>query len=144
MTKKQKMERRQPAKDIVKHMISERQQLLALALQVSNIDTKNTDNIDRDLLEELCQLLVDYIASGHFGLYERIIDGRERRQIVAELATKIYPRIEETTEIVLAFSEKYDSDHGIIDLSKLQENLSFLIEKLTLRIELEDQLINAM
>ena len=136
--------RRQPAEEIVKNMISERRQLLALSLQVSNIDNNEADSSDRDLLEEFCQVLVDYIAAGHFGLYSRIAEGKERRKSVAETASKLYPRISDTTEIALAFSEKYNSDNDIKDFSQLQKDLSYLIENLTTRIEMEDKLIEAL
>ena len=95
-------------------------------------------------LEEFDQVLVDYIAAGHFGLYERIAEGKERRKAVSNLAIEIYPRIKQTTEIALAFDEKYNSENDQQDLSKLQGDLSHLGEELATRIELEDQLIQLM
>jgi len=99
---------------------------------------------DRELLNEFCQVLVDYIAAGHFGLYERIVEGTERRRSVADLAVKLYPRIEETTQAALAFNEKYDADREDIDMSRLHEELSMLGEELTNRIEYEDQIIKKL
>ena len=87
---------------------------------------------------------MDYIAAGHFGLYERISSGKERRQGVNSLAEELYPRIAETTDIAVAFNDKYDcGDDGKIG-PNLGKDLSRLGEELALRAELEDQLLNAM
>ena len=96
---------------------------------------ENAVDLDRELLDEFCQVLVDYIASGHFGLYERIVEGTERRRGAAELAVQLYPSIDETTQAALAFNEKYDADRGEIDMSPLHRELSELGKQLTNRIE---------
>ena len=135
-------ERRTGSQDLIQHMLKERNQLLSLLLQVSSDDDGEDPGQSSNDLEEFVQVLVDYIAAGHFGLYERIAEGKERRKAVSELAIEIFPRIEQTTEIALAFDEKYNSDSGNKDLSHLQKDLSMLGEELTTRIELEDRLIN--
>ena len=142
--RKAKQERRGQASDLIDHMLAERHQLLALLLQVSGIKMDAPAKADHDLLNEFCQVLVDYIAAGHFGLYERIIEKKERRKGVSDLAVKIYPVIDETTQLSLAFNERYDSAKAGRDLSHLPQDLSRLGEALTARIELEDQLISRM
>ncbi len=146
MTNEQKSikDRRGKTSELIDHMLIERNQLLALLLQVSGIDPEETSEPDKELLNEFCQLLVDYIAAGHFGLYERIVKKTERRKSVADLAIKVYPKIDETTQYVLSFNEKYDLNNQTLDLSCIQEDLSKLGEELTSRIELEDQLINQL
>ena len=138
------VERRGGTSELISNMLTERNQLLALLLQASSMETGNGEDLDRELLNEFCQVLVDYIASGHFGLYERIVEGTERRRSVADLAVKLYPRIEKTTQAALAFNEKYDADREDIDTSRLHEELSVLGEELTNRIELEDQIIKKL
>ena len=138
------LERRGGTSELISNMLTERNQLLALLLQASSMGTGNGADLDRELLNEFCQVLVDYIASGHFGLYERIVEGTERRRSVADLAVKLYPRIEKTTQAALAFNEKYDADREDIDTSRLHEELSILGEELTNRIELEDQIIKKL
>lgn len=129
---------------MISNMLDERQQLLSLLLQVSKIEPDNPPESDLDLLNEFCQVLVDYIASGHFGLYERIIEGRERRKKVSAVAMNIFPKIDETTQTVLKFNEKYAPDKATRDFSAIQQDLSRLGEDLTSRIELEDRLINEL
>ncbi len=137
-------ERRGATNELIQHMLKERNQLLSLLLQVSSDSSKNKpDQLGVDL-EEFVQVLVDYIAAGHFGLYERIAEGKERRKAVSDLALEIYPRIEQTTQIALAFDEKYNSGNEDRKLVHFPEDVSMLGEELTTRIELEDQLIQLL
>ena len=137
-------ERRSGSQALIEHMLKERNQLFSLLLQVSAEDSEDTAAEPVSNLEEFVQVLVDYIAAGHFGLYQRIAEGTERRKAVAELAVKIYPRIERTTEVALAFDEKYNPENSNKDLNQLPQDLSLLGEELSTRIELEDQLINSI
>ncbi len=137
-------ERRGATNELIQHMLKERNQLLSLLLKVSSDSSNNMPaqlGID---LEEFVQVLVDYIAAGHFGLYERISKGEERRKAVSELALEIYPRIEQSTQIALAFDEKYNSGNEERKLDHFPEDVSMLGEELTTRIELEDQLIQLL
>lgn len=128
----------------IRHLLDERRELLALLLRISTLTHHGRDYPDDDLLEKFCELVVDYIAAGHFGLYQRFVDGKERRNQVAVLANKVYPEIEKTTQVALAFSEKYKIDGQHDRPDKLERDLSELGEALTMRIELEDKLITAM
>ena len=137
-------ERRTGSQELIQHMLKERNQLLALLLQVSSDSSHHESEQLITDLEEFVQVLVDYIAAGHFGLYERIAEGKERRKAISELAVKIYPRIEQSTQIALAFDEKYNPDKEDRQLDEFPQDVSKLGEELTTRIELEDQLIQLM
>ena len=128
----------------IRQMLDERKELLAMLLRVSDLTHHGQDEPDAGLLEEFCELVVDYIAAGHFGLYQRIEKGKERRSRVAVLAHNIYPEIEKTTQRALAFSEKYKIDGEHDRPERLQNDLSELGMVLTTRIELEDKLITAV
>lgn len=137
-------ERRGASQELVQHMLKERNQLLTLLLQVSSDSShKQSEQLVSDL-EEFVQVLADYIAAGHFGLYERIAEGKERRKVVKSLAMEIYPRIEQSTQIALAFDEKYNPENEKRELDHFPEDISMLGEELTTRIELEDQLIQLL
>ncbi len=138
------IERRGSSSELISNMLTERNQLLGLLLQASNMSRDDTAELDHDLLNEFCQVLVDYIAAGHFGLYERIVEGTERRKGVADLAVKLYPHIDKATQVALAFNEKYDVDRADINVSLLHKELFTLGEQLTNRIEYEDQLIQKL
>ncbi|MBI2994672.1 MAG: Rsd/AlgQ family anti-sigma factor [Gammaproteobacteria bacterium] len=133
-------ERRARGGSIVKKMLKERSELLSLLMELSQADPRHAARTDPDVLLEFCQVLVDYVAAGHFGLYERIISGQERRRNVAQFAADLLPRLEQTTEVAMAFNEKYAPDSGDPDLTRLLEDLSELGEELTTRFELEDRL----
>jgi regulator of sigma D len=137
-------ERRGSSNELIQHMLKERNQLISLLLQVSSEGSKDGTVKSVADLEEFVQVLVDYIAAAHFGLYERISEGKERRKAVSDLAVEIFPRIERATQFALAFDEKYNPDNNNNGLNDFQADLSKLGEELTARIELEDQLIELM
>ena len=124
----------------IQRMLKQRNQLLQLLLEISQQGVARSPAE----FEEFLQILVDYIAAGYFNLYERISEGRERRKAVADLAVKVYPRIEQTTNIALAFEEKYNPDKTAADFSALKADLSDLGEALSTRMEFEDQLIELL
>jgi len=138
-------ERRAGSRDLIEKLTSERAEMLALYCRVAGLAPfDDGDTQVQDMLQEFCQVLVDYVAAGHFSLYERIVNGQERRKEVAELAERLYPKISRTTEMALDFNDKYDcEDHCQINRN-FDQDLSELGEALATRIELEDQLMDAL
>ncbi len=140
-------ERRAGSKNMVEKLSAERAEVLSLFCKVAGLepykDNKTTKH-EPEVLKEFCQLLVDYIAAGHFSLYERIINGSERRRAISKLAEDLYPRIAKTTEAALAFNDKYDTEEQRDEAPELEADLSQLGEQLELRMELEDQLLTAL
>jgi len=67
-----------------------------------------------------------------------------RRSPVVLIAKEIYPRISQTTDVAMDFSDRYESANDSRLRTNLIEDLSTLGEEVTTRIELEDQLIIAM
>ena len=98
------LERRSGTKQVIDKMIAERQEMLVLYERVAGIEPYAPDPPNADLLQEFSQVLVDYIAAGHFSLYERIADGKERRHKVIQLAGDLYPEIAETTQAAISFN----------------------------------------
>ncbi len=132
------------SRKLIEDMLQERQQMLVLLWELSKLDLRRPDESTRQTLEDFQEILVDYIAAAHFGLYQRIAEGNERRQAVLDIAREIYPRIARSTEIAVEFTEKYASPDASTVTNKLADDLSLLAEELTSRIELEDRLILAM
>lgn len=142
-------DRRARTRKEIKQLISERNEVLALYCSLAGCDGSNfesVENIDTETLQEFCQLLIDYIATGHFELYSRISEGKERRHEIITLANAIYPRIEKTTALAVEFNDIYDGGNKFTDelKSNLVQQLSTLGEELATRIELEDKLINTI
>ena len=137
-------DRRIGTRTLIDKMLSERQRMLVLFERLAGVEPYADETPSDELLQEFSQILVDYIASGHFGLYERITEGRERRRGVVKLAEELYPRIADTTRVAIEFNDVYEKSNGKVISADLTQRLSKLGEGLAVRIELEDQLISEM
>ncbi len=138
-------ERRNRSRHFVTSLVTERQELLVrFSGLAGGLEPYAPKGKTATLLTQFCQVLVDYIAAGHFGLYERISRGEERRRGVADIAARIYARIAASTEAALAFNDRYDGEKGCADLSDLADRLSKLGEELATRIDLENQLLERL
>jgi regulator of sigma D len=88
----------------------------------------------------LCELLVDYVSAGHFEVYHELLEEAESFGDGSNtLAGNVMPAIGDTTEVILAYEEKYTDNAS--DKGKLKRDLSALGEVLESRFLLEDQLI---
>ncbi|CAI8945525.1 sigma D regulator [Methylocaldum szegediense] len=137
-------ERRQNTNRMIKELLEERRQVWALYCAIAGMKPFTGEQPLRPKIQEFCQLLIDYISLGHFGIYQRIIDGAERRRKVLEVAESIYPRIAETTDAAVNFNDKYETLAEDELKTHLENDLSKLGEELATRIELEDRLISSM
>lgn len=142
-------DRRARTRKEIKQLIAERNSVLSKYYNLaSHAEDGDDDNLDDtlEMLQEFCQDLVDYMATGHFEIYRRIEDGDERRTDMIRLADEIFPRITNTTQIAIDFNDLYDAskdfDKGI--LKSLSKQLSVLGENLAVRIDLEDKFINKL
>ncbi len=137
-------ERRSGSQDVVGKLLAERTEMLATFCRLAGVEPYTPDKPVQKLLQDFCQILVDYVAAGHFAIYERIVEGKERRREVSELAAQVYPRIAESTDVALDFNDKYDCEDHCTALDSLFSDLSKLGEELAVRIEYEDKLLSAM
>ena len=132
----------------VDELLSERQQVLVVYSQLIGLGKEPMPNqatkLDAQLLRAFCQVLVDYIALGHFEIYQRIIEGDERRQVVVDVAKEVYPAVAESTDLLVDFNDKYDDYEVDSDEQALLQDLSKLGEVLAIRAELEDKILVAL
>ena len=132
--------------DIIDHWLQQRQDLIVTYCTISGVHEhrQSTPSNATNNLRHFCQLLVDYVSAGHFEVYDHLLleaeafnDGKG-----LEVARRLYPHISRTTELVLAFNDKYDTEttchKGLVALAP---DLSALGETLVSRFELEDQLV---
>lgn len=141
-------ERRARARKEIKQLIDERNRVLAQYYHLASCadeDRESNESILK-LLQEFCQELVDYLATGHFELYRRIEDGDERRDEIITLAQSIFDRITDTTEVAIDFNDLYDTKKGdpAESVKDLPSQLSRLGESLAIRMDLEDKFINTL
>ena len=141
-------ERRSRTRKEIKQLIEERNSVLSQYYNLAKLtDAPEKDlNHTQELLEDFCQELVDYMAIGHFEIYRRIEEGNERRDEITTLASKIMPRINDTTQIAIAFNDLFDNTSKLKDetYKQLPTYLAKLGEELATRIDLEDQFINTL
>lgn len=141
-------ERRARTRKEIKRLIEERNSVLSqfynLAKHTEDTDTDTNNTLE--LLDEFCQELMDYMATGHFEIYRRIEEGNERRDEITKLADRIMPRINDTTQIAVAFNDLYDSSQQTNKdaIEQLPNYLNKLGKELATRIELEDQFIDTL
>jgi regulator of sigma D len=136
-------DRRGQTREVIEHMLAERQQMLVLLCRVSGVEPYQ-QNLERGDFQEFRQILTDYVAAAHFGLYARIAEGTERRRAVLDVALRNYPRIAESTTAVVDFTERFDVPEDAPLPADLPAALSHLGEILATRVELEDQIIEVM
>ncbi len=137
-------ERRAHTREMIAKLVAERTEMLVLYCKVAGLEPFTPSKPVQVALQEFCQILIDYVASGHFVLYERFTNGTERRREVAKLAEELYPRIAQATEVALDFNDKYDCEDHCNALDSLAADLSKLGEELAVRIELEDRLLEVL
>ena len=147
-TKQPPPDRRARTRKEIKQLIAERNNVLSQYYNLASQADQNPENNEEilELLQEFCQDLVDYLATGHFEIYRRIEEKEERRSEIVQLADQVFNRITETTAVAVAFNDLYDTSANFNPdvLEQLPEQLSKLGEELATRIDLEDRFINTL
>ncbi len=94
------------------------------------------------LQSKLCERLVDYVSTGHFEVFIKLVEEAESFSDGSEtVAKRLIPDIADTTEFILAYEEKYtDAEAGTVQLPRGRD-ISALGEMLETRFALEDQLV---
>lgn len=137
-------DRRSKAREKLDALVSSRTETLTLLTDLAGRQPFTPDPSMGRALRQFCEALIDYTASAHFQLYRYLADNRERRQSVLAVADKLYPKIVETTDIILRFNDKYEAMSLDNSVEFLAVDLSNLGECLADRIRFEDELIKAM
>ena len=144
-------DRRRDLGETIQALREQRQNTLTTYCSMTGVSNPGQDSGD-DLpdiapvaVQEFLNYMVDYLAMGHFTIYQRIIDGKERRGAIKEVAQRVYASIGETTDVMVEFNDKYEQYDGAQeDHAVLREDLSRLGEMLVIRGDLEDELLEAL
>jgi regulator of sigma D len=132
---------------LVRKIMQERDGLLTLFSQTAALTPFEGDDLDgkgRAKLEKFCEVLMDYVAAGHFSLFEHIFHQDEPENETEELAQKLYNDITVTSDIALDFNDKYTNTELRIDSQHLHDDLSVLGEALAARMDMEEELSLAL
>lgn len=96
----------------------------------------------RTAIAEFCNTLVDYVSAGHFEIYEELLQEAERNGPDAEaLVKQMFPRITASTDIALAFTDRYADAEDELLIERLDADLAALGVALADRFEREDELL---
>jgi regulator of sigma D len=126
----------------INSLLQERQQVLVLMCELAELEARDVAPVKViQNLQNFNQQLVDYTALGHFEIYERIIDGKERRGNIKKVADRVYPQISKSTQMFVEFDDKYDGADEQESLTDLYRDLSSIGEAMAERIESEDMLL---
>ncbi|MCK4708705.1 MAG: Rsd/AlgQ family anti-sigma factor [Gammaproteobacteria bacterium] len=141
----QEDDRRNKLSHTINELLGERQDVLVAFVELAALDSSDA-SIDDVLtkLKRFNQMLVDYAALGHFEIYQRIMDGKERRESIQAIASEIYPVISRTTDYFVEFNDKYEGADSRDSISPLKDDLSLIGEAMASRIEKEDKLLREM
>ncbi|WP_127558959.1 sigma D regulator [Saccharospirillum alexandrii] len=128
---------------MIDRWLGQRQETLVRYFDISSDTAADQQST---LLQSFCESLMDYVSAGHFEIYEQLVrEAREFDDGGIELARKLYPRVEATTQVIVDFNDKYDThDHTNQHVSDLPADLSKLGEAMTERFEMEDQMIERL
>ena len=124
--------------------LRERRSLLACYTSLAvAIDDSPESSLLTQRQRALCELLVDYLSAGHFEVFaalllEAAIFGDDDTTLSANLM----PDIADTTEVIMAYEEKYGDGETYPDT--LRRDLSALGEILESRFVMEDRLIASL
>ena len=100
-----------------------------------------------DRLRLFCELLMDYLSSGHFEVYEQLLrGGSEFNDGSLEEVQLLFPLIQPTTDQALDFNDKFSNMHdaSVQQIREFAEQLSLLGEALESRFSLEDKMIELL
>lgn len=126
---------------LVKEWLKHRQEVLVYYSQLSTL----TENHEESL-EHFCEVLLDYIAAGHFKMFEKLAEfyqsstqaGLQVSPNDLPLNSNLLKKILITTDVVLEFNETYTKPKS---LEKLSFDLSHLGETLANRMDWEDEFV---
>lgn len=138
-------DRRSRLSHTINELLRERQEVLVGFCKLAAMEAGG-EQIDDVLakLKSFNQMLMDYAALGHFEIYQRILDGKERRESIKAIASEVYPVIVRTTDYFVEFNDKYEGADGRDSISPLAKDLSLVGEAMASRIEKEDKLLREM
>ena len=127
--------------DLLTRWLKERRQVLGRYTEIAvALDSDLHSGALAQQQNRLCELLVDYVSAGHFEVFNQLLNEAETFADGSEaLAEQLIPAIGDTTEVILAYEEKYAGGQEHPDT--LKRDLSALGEVLESRFVLEDRLI---
>lgn len=133
---------------LIGKLLAKRQETLVFYNRLAKLKSASEPSAFQRLVQQFCQALVDYVALWHFEVYECLEENANDSaccQHIKQLARELCPQIARTTQAAIDFNDRHDGNQTELEkIDDLRNELSKLGEHLATRIELEDQLIDAI
>ncbi len=135
----------------INDMIKARKELVIQYMNILNVSLSRSSNKNDvcypsyEDVTKFCDHLVDYMSHGHFDLFPKIleiIENASGRSL--SIANRTLPRIEDTTEYLMRFTDKYAEDLNEDKMKTVQKDLASIGKALEVRFKNEDRLIIAL
>ncbi len=134
-------DRRDQIHNMIKSLVNARTKTLAQYKELMDYKPFVIDDTLSEVLEDFCELLVDYTAKVHFNLYNHFDEQTEHRQGVISTAQSIYPQLVKNTQNIIDLHDTYNDDIQSMNGQNLELCLNSVGELLAERITLENDLI---
>lgn len=131
--------------EIIDRWLEQRRQLVEVWVYLR--DRGEFTPTDTPKIQNLCEMMIDYVSAGHFTVYEQL--AREAKEFDdndgVTLLGQLLPLIEESTQVVIEFNDKYDTKaHCNAQLEALPFSLQAMTVMMMERFQYEDQLIREL
>lgn len=130
--------------EIIDSWLEERQALISLFV---HLPEQHINEALNNRVQGFCQVLMDYLSSGHFEVYEQLLrEGSDFADGSLEEGQELLPKIQISTDIALDFNDDFSNllDPTVQQIREFSERLSKLGESLEERFELEDTMISVL
>lgn len=130
---------------VLDNWLAERQKLVVLFCELAGLPPYQEQKRclpKQALITEFCQVLLDYASTGHFEVYEQIIEkSKLNGEDNLKLAQELYSRITTTTDTALNFNDHYAENASEKSFETFDQELSELGQIMESRFEREDELL---
>ncbi|NMH66948.1 sigma D regulator [Shewanella salipaludis] len=136
------------ANTLIDQWLNNRRKLLVNYCQIAGLPPygspgKSLPSFDH--VKSFCEQLLDYVSEGHFEVYDKVVSACEKNgNSGRSLAKELLPKISQTTDAALDFSDKYTEARDEQVLYQLDQDLSRLADAMETRFELEDELLEVL
>jgi regulator of sigma D len=133
---------------LIGKLLAKRQETLVFYNRLAGLKSASEPSALQPFLQQFCQALVDYVALWHFEVYECLQENANDSaccQHIKQVARTLCSQIARTTQAAIDFNDRHDGNQTELEtIDSLRTELSQLGEHLATRIDLEDQLIDAI
>lgn len=130
--------------ELIDSWLNARQNIIVLYCSMNGVNHEPEDDSPlQDKLRHFCQLLVDYVSTGHFEIYEQLereaLDFGSGEALLE--AQKLFQALKANTGVCLDFNDRCEK---LGSINQLQSTLSAIGETLEERFAMEDKLVTML